>query len=335
MPDFTFRDPTSGRTVTVRGSSMPTEAELEQVFASLPATATKPSAQLGAQGPFIGPGGGPDSNINAGDPAATRFDARRLRELDTQASQDFAGGLTSVVPFTPGAPDSGAGTAGRVTGIAALTAAPVMRLAGGLSKAVGSAEGLAAGVKAGAQTLANDPMVRFEATRSSLAAMGFPGPVATGAAYLVSGYRRGATGKALSAAEKAKVAADRAAATRMAEGMGAAGRVASANAPAATVVADAAARPGWVMVAGKAMSPQMVKNEVALAARRANATLSEAQLEAADTLVTQSGLSPVEAVLKLKAATKSVSAAAELAKRLGLPNDAEMQAQIASRQYKR
>lgn len=33
MPDYTIRDPQSGKTVTVRGESAPTEAELEQIFA--------------------------------------------------------------------------------------------------------------------------------------------------------------------------------------------------------------------------------------------------------------------------------------------------------------
>lgn len=34
MPDYTIRDPATGRTLTVRGDSPPTEAELEQLFAS-------------------------------------------------------------------------------------------------------------------------------------------------------------------------------------------------------------------------------------------------------------------------------------------------------------
>lgn len=34
MPDFTIRDPQSGRTMTVRGDSAPSEQELEQLFAS-------------------------------------------------------------------------------------------------------------------------------------------------------------------------------------------------------------------------------------------------------------------------------------------------------------
>lgn len=33
MPDYTIRDPQSGKTVTLRGDSPPTEQELEQVFA--------------------------------------------------------------------------------------------------------------------------------------------------------------------------------------------------------------------------------------------------------------------------------------------------------------
>lgn len=36
MPDYTIRDPRSGRTLKVRGDSPPTEAELEQLFASAP-----------------------------------------------------------------------------------------------------------------------------------------------------------------------------------------------------------------------------------------------------------------------------------------------------------
>lgn len=43
MPDYTVRDPHSGRTVTLRGDSAPSEAELEQVFASLsPSTTSRP-----------------------------------------------------------------------------------------------------------------------------------------------------------------------------------------------------------------------------------------------------------------------------------------------------
>lgn len=38
--DYTVRDPKTGRTVTLRGDSPPTEAELEHIFASLPAEAT-------------------------------------------------------------------------------------------------------------------------------------------------------------------------------------------------------------------------------------------------------------------------------------------------------
>ena len=37
MPDYTIRDPTSGRTVTVRGDTPPTDADLDEIFASLPA----------------------------------------------------------------------------------------------------------------------------------------------------------------------------------------------------------------------------------------------------------------------------------------------------------
>jgi hypothetical protein len=40
MPEYTVRDPKSGRTVTLRGATPPTEADLDQVFAEL----DKPSA---------------------------------------------------------------------------------------------------------------------------------------------------------------------------------------------------------------------------------------------------------------------------------------------------
>jgi hypothetical protein len=98
-----------------------------------------------------------------------------------------------------------------------------------------------------------------------------------------------------------------------------------AVAPAAEPVAPAPAK--------AAMSPAMVRNQVGLAARRANATFTEAQLDAADALVGQ-GLTPVQAVMKIKEAGRSVNAAAKLAEMLqgkGALSVEQMNAEIASR----
>src|SRR6185503_5987976 len=51
VPDYTIRDPRTGRTVTLRGESPPSEVELEDVFAKLPPlpATTAPAAQAAPQ----------------------------------------------------------------------------------------------------------------------------------------------------------------------------------------------------------------------------------------------------------------------------------------------
>lgn len=47
MPEYTIRDPQTGRSITIRGDSPPTEQELEQLFSTLNAS-DKPSTAMGA-----------------------------------------------------------------------------------------------------------------------------------------------------------------------------------------------------------------------------------------------------------------------------------------------
>lgn len=279
----------------------PADATDEEIGAALESmqAPSKPSQQPGASGSFIGPTGTlpirPPTTVGPSwNPIEVPPDDGRERNRPDNSVLGLPPELAVV---------AGAGT--------------VRGVVGSVSKA---GPGIASAARAGVTALADDPMVRYETVRTGLTAVGVPGPIATGAAYLVSGYRSGG-GKVLKMPPKN--AADVAASERMVSGMGQAAQTA------APVAAEAAAAP-----VASALSPQQIANQVGLAARRANATFSPEQYAAAEALV-RNGLDPVKAVLQMKSATKSVSAAADLARLLGTPSDEAMAAQIASRQYKR
>lgn len=304
MPDFTFRDPASGRTVTVRGSSMPTEAELEDIFKALPAQ--KPSEQPGATGHFIGPRkteslAAPEvsignvaraviGNVLFGSMAETGKD----QVTDPGREAALVGGAMAAGPV--------AGAAAPVIGRAAEAAAPTI-------------------VKMGAKKLIGS-------------VLGWKGVLAKSIFDKVM-----ASAATESAETVAAKAASRAASTRMVEGMSAA----SKETPEALVAAGKRAIAGdagaTLATAGSArttgqMSKAWIQSDLMTAAKRANATLTPEQLDVAEHLVREEGLSPVDVVLKMKAATKSPSAAEEFVKRFGTKDDAEMMADLTSRNYK-
>lgn len=92
MPDYTIRDPRSGRTVTIRGDSPPTEAELQQIFARInngpPQTAPLPAAATA--------GMMAQSTVESGDPAVSLMDVSpTLRGV-----RDVAGGVRAGLART-------------------------------------------------------------------------------------------------------------------------------------------------------------------------------------------------------------------------------------------
>lgn len=160
MPDYTIRDPQSGRTVTLRGDSPPTTAELEQVFAAL--------GQSGNDGnSSVNPAavGAADvarrGAIRAGEQVATSPNLGRAVGV---LSKPAAGAVGRAVGVTGGLPGYVAGEAltspgvlraaetGIRTGgsfLARLAASPVARAVTGLPGMVASLTTLQHGPEAG------------------------------------------------------------------------------------------------------------------------------------------------------------------------------------------
>lgn len=129
MPDYTFRDPRSNRTITLRGDSPPTEAELQQIFAGVnaeptpmpaaasagmmaPSTKERIPVPLGVAGKmFIGAGERVEDIVGGilGVPSAALRNARALYKNPTQELAAYPGraltGITGVVtaPFSAAA----------------------------------------------------------------------------------------------------------------------------------------------------------------------------------------------------------------------------------------
>lgn len=148
-----------------------------------------------------------------------------------------------------------------------------------------------AGAKAAASQAA--PIIKYETTKSILEGMGAPASAATAIALAVSGYsprRAGASRAARATRGKAPTIPE----VQVAP----AGAPVAAGATPAPVAPVAPAAPVTVPLspAVSGWSPQRIRNEVGLAARREKVALSEGQLEAADALVAKQGIAPHEAV---------------------------------------
>lgn len=148
MPDYAVRDPQSGRTLTVRGDSPPTEAELQELFAAT-AAPTKAAANVSgldrllAMVPTVG---GMVGSVAGGAPGAAMGGAagRGYQQLATHA-RELPGAVSDVAKLLvtqPGATLKGAASGAmqglKDTGIEAGLQA-IYELAGqGVTKALGS-----------------------------------------------------------------------------------------------------------------------------------------------------------------------------------------------------
>lgn len=147
-----------------------------------------------------------------------------------------------------------------------------------------------AGVKAAA------PALKYEATKTGLEAVGVPPALATTVALAVSGTsaRRPSIPRPRKAATSPPVA-----------------ETPAAPAPEAAPAAPASAPPS---TAASRLSPQRIRNEVGLAARREQVTLTETQLSQADDLVATQGMSARDAVRQVAAGGSRTAQAAQKAK---------------------
>lgn len=160
-------------------------------------------------------------------------------------------------------------------------------------KAVIGGGGMIGGAKAALAATA--PAIKYEATKTGLEGMGVPPSVATAIALGVSGYSRQARPRTVPrATPKPKPAAS-------------ASPVASPPAAPASPTAPSAPASAPRSIAGSGWSPQRIRNEVGLAARRTKTTLSDEQYAQAEQLV-KSGTAPAEAVQKV-AGGKAAAAA--------------------------
>lgn len=240
---------------------------------------------------------------------------------------------------------------------------PELAVIGALNvgRAATAATGMAAKASAGLTAAAGEaaPIIKYQALKHVLEAAGVPSAFAEGAAMILAGYRTGGVAKAAStverdvvslpgypragttpppaapavAAEAAPVAAAQNPVSAPAAPAPLAAPVAAPPvAPAPPPVAPRAAqKPAATPVMPKGLSPQRIQNELGLAARRANARLTEAEYATAAEMVKQ-GVHPVEAVLKIKAMQQTgEQAAATLAQRLGTPSPADVAAAVAER----
>jgi hypothetical protein len=327
MPDFTIRDPSTGRTVKVRGDSPPTEAELEDIFAALPAA--KPV-----------------------DPAmAARVAEQKAALLPAIPSQPTPPGQKVVkgpwwnpieVPENTGAernrPDNS--VLGMPPELAIL--APVAA-----GRAITAATSTASKAKTAATAAVGQvaATVKYEVVKRGLETVGIPSWMASVAAMAVSGNKRGVAPKTprQPSPVAAKKAADAAASQRMIDGMSGKPAPSATVAPTAPIVApappQAAAAPVGPIKAptASALKPEQIADGINRAARKSNTNLTPDQNRAADALVRDGGLSPVEAVLTVKNAGQSVSAATQFAQMmlgLGAKTDDQARAALLAKNYK-
>lgn len=173
----------------------------------------------------------------------------------------------------------------------------------GVGRAIAGGATMAGRAVAGAKEVVNQtaPALKYEVTKAALEHVGVPSPIAIPIALAVSGYKRGA---------KPAAAATTAAETEATTAARAAQGASSPAAPAPPAASGAAATPAGAPPAAApsappaslrvVMSPQRIQNELGIAARRAKVTLTEPEYDQAAELVAKQGLTPVEAVARMK-----------------------------------
>jgi hypothetical protein len=150
MPDYTIRDPQSGKTLTVRGDSPPTEMELEELFAG-----GQQAPQAQAQNSVFSTSPKMLSQVRADD------EANRARVAQVTEEHPYA--TAGVMALTGGAP-----------GLVKSVARGGMSMAGRAASAGKAALGAAA------------PGIKYEVTKSILEGIGLPSGVALPVALAVS-----------------------------------------------------------------------------------------------------------------------------------------------------
>lgn len=238
----------------------------------------QPSQQPGARGPFIGPA--PDK------PAQGYWEHGPTGDVwhAANGADDLHRGDNSVLGLPPElAVVSGMGVGRAVLGE-------------GLSMA-GRA---VAGAKAVAAQAA--PALKYEATKTVLESAGLPSAVAIPIAMGVAGYSRGGKPTAKPRGPRAPKAAPVAT-----EPVAAPEPVAAAPAPQAPPAVPSAPETVAARPSGSEWSPQRIRNEVGMAARRSGAQLSDEQMTVADRMVGE-GVSPADAVRAVAAGAPPVAA---------------------------
>lgn len=346
---YTVKDNTTNKTVTFQwdGESEPTDADIEEVFADVRAQMHQPGLatigdQVKAKGGIQAVRVPPKFNAAPGG---------RGTSMDSRFVSDEFTGAASMVPFSGAeAPDNAAGRIGQAGMTAAMLTAPATRLAGAFRAAAALptyGAKLAAISKIALQEAA--PQLRYEVAKSGLEYIGVPAPIAMGIALTISGGKGKPKAPVAAAEETAAVKAVTPAPTPPAVRTGTSftpgtmpeppvvprAPVAPPAAPVAPpktiwTVGEADA-PAWLMEGAKAgerriLSPQAIRQGVALAARRANVSLNATQSAAADAMV-KAGALPADAVKEVAA----MDAQAALLKLPGVMTPAQMNAEIAAR----
>lgn len=169
-----------------------------------------------------------------------------------------------------------------------------------LLPAVGISRAVAGGLNLGGKAIAGGkaalshaaPALKYEATKVALESVGIPAPLATSVAIMVSGYKRSAKPAVKTSGASAPPA------------VSSPGAPASPAAPSAPAVAPTSpAGPQW--------SPQRLRNELGLAARRNKVTLTEQEYEVAAGMV-QQGVPATDAVKTVAAQLAKPQAAPRL-----------------------
>lgn len=246
--------------------------------------------------------------------------------------------------------DENIATVGGV-GIAPEDALMAGMAAKGIAKAT-TTGGMIAGLKEAVKNA--DPIVKFEVTRRALRSAGVPDGAAEIIAFGISGYRRGAKTPTPSSPDSphldlsARVPAggltqqqiaERLAAART-QGMAAPAvepqmspRPSPSNVPAMPPKPAPVAEPPPVEAPTPAAiapfngprlvpSPQKLANDLGIAAKRAGVTVTAAD-DVAVLQAVRGGADPATAIADVVAAKAPADPAAELARRFGLPSDAE------------
>lgn len=173
-------------------------------------------------------------------------------------------------------PPTGGGSDATRPDASLLGLPPELAVLGGLGvgRAAMTGTGVMGRAAAGATAAATaaGPAVSYEMVKSGLELVGMRPSVATTIALLVSGYRRGAKPSGAPASPAG-----------------------TTPAPPAPPAAPSAARSVATRPAGLSWSPQQLRNEVGLAARRSGAKLSDHEYALAEDMVKQ-GVSPADAV---------------------------------------